>query len=300
MRALLAAALVTLAVATTIPANAKEEEPDIPAELDVRGFVCPVGGEAFKQEVGYFSLPLYILPDGSWLGDFQINTQIPVCPENGLVLLPDLGPESADGQLTYESYSDAERLQLPALIADPEYRALGADGAYSQAAWLAEQLHRSPALQLFLLQRATWGTISPEARRRTLERFAKAAPTQIELLRNTGSDGSRRAALWQTYLANAFRELGQMDEANELIDLIEAELPELELVVDQSSLFGGRRFAEPLRAAVAARDTDRFPVNLLPEPLQRDVCNGEPLPPEQKVSENALRWCAMQRKELAD
>src|SRR3569623_2500113 len=57
--------------------------------FDVRHFTCPLGGKTFDQDVGYNAFPLITLPDGSWLGDNLIDAQIPICPDNGLVLLPD-------------------------------------------------------------------------------------------------------------------------------------------------------------------------------------------------------------------
>ena len=76
-------ALATGAAASTPPAKPSGEK------FDVRHFTCPLGGKAFDQDVGYFAFPLVTLPDGSWLGDNMIDAQIPVCPDNGLVLLPD-------------------------------------------------------------------------------------------------------------------------------------------------------------------------------------------------------------------
>ena len=47
-----------------------------PATFDVREFVCPLGGEHFTQDVGYFSLGTVQFVDGSWLGDTRIDVRL--------------------------------------------------------------------------------------------------------------------------------------------------------------------------------------------------------------------------------
>ena len=273
-----------------------------PAEFAVTAFTCPLGGKAFRQEVGYSAFPLYTLPDGSWLGDFQINVQIPVCPDNGLVLIPDFEAKdsSAQDRLTYTAYSADELARLPALIADPAYAALKADGAYAQAAWLAQQLDRPPLTQLALLQRATWGAIDSQVRRRTVARFADAAPAQIERI-GSGDDLARRWGLvWRTYRINALRELGRLDEARAALDQLAADAPKLRQAQDPDSIFDAGGFAAPMREAIDAGDTDRFPAGLLPSRIRGSLCRGEPVMPEQTISSHAKAWCAAEAKRQAD
>ena len=81
---LILAALLPPAAASPLAAQ------DDTQPTDLREFTCPVGGARFTHNVGYSAFPLITLPDGSWLGDTQIGVQIPVCPDNGLVLLPDV------------------------------------------------------------------------------------------------------------------------------------------------------------------------------------------------------------------
>lgn len=106
---ILRAGLMLAALTLAMPAAAAPEKPET---FDVRAFTCPIGGERFSQDVGYSAYPLLTLPDGSWLGDFAIGTQIAVCPGNGLVLFPEFDPYRADGdpgaKFEYPGYSPAE------------------------------------------------------------------------------------------------------------------------------------------------------------------------------------------------
>lgn len=260
MRALLALLLALLAV----PASAKDEKPE---EFSVQTFTCPLTGKTFRQEVGYFAFPLITMPDGSWLGDTQIGVQIPVCPDDGLVLLPDL-EKSDDSQLVYHQYSATERARLPALIADPEYSALKADGPYAQAYWLATQLGRPGEDRFFMLQRATWATSDPALRRKLVARLAADGEAVIATYK--AGEGAKRFHL--VYVASALRELGRFDEATALLDRIEAAGPPVLKPDDPDSIYGPGEFVPELRQAIADRDDGRFPAAMLPAKMVDDIC----------------------------
>ncbi len=264
IHALRVAALL-LFFATTAPLAAQDGE----AAADRRSFTCPLGGERFTQEVGYPSFPLITLPDGSWLGDPAMDVQIPVCPGNGLVILPDYAAMGEQDAMAYGAYDAAELARLPALIADPAYRALAADNRHAQAWWLATQLGRPASLRFHLLQRSTWATVDPDLRRRRVAAFAADAPALIAAMDEPAA--AKQAALF--HVVNALRELGRFDEALAWLDTIEADGPVAGLTVPDDLLDAAAR-GEPMRAVIAARDDDRYPVELLDRRLANDKCSG--------------------------
>lgn len=209
-------ALLPVAVLTmSAPARA-----EAPAKFDVRHFICPLGGKPFDQDVGYSSFPLITLPDGSWLGDLLIDAQIPVCPDNGLVILPDYEAlrQGHANRMPYHAYTPAERARLSALIADPAYVALKGDGRHAQAYWLATQLG-SPAFDRFeLLQRATWAARPATLRLRLVERLAADGPGLIDA---AGVSESEKR-FHRLYIVNALRELGRFDDALALLEKVSA------------------------------------------------------------------------------
>src|SRR5687767_11674367 len=166
------AAMSALLAAFAAPAPAAESQAD-PEVYDQREFTCPVGGGKFTQDVGYSTYPLVTFPDGSYPGDERIDAQIPVCPDNGLVILPDYEAMQAPGtdRMIYGDYSPAELALLPRLIADPAYDALAPDGRHIQALWLATRLGRPAFTRFTLLQRAGWATTDPALRKRLMTRL---------------------------------------------------------------------------------------------------------------------------------
>ena len=240
-----------------------------PQTFDVRTFICPVGGKSFKQDVGYSAFPLITLPDGSWMGDHEIGAQVPVCPDNGLVLLPDLAASAKmSGRLAYSGYTPVERDRLPALIADAEYRALKTDGRYAQAAWLAEKLGLPGEVLFFTLQRATWATRDPMLRRKLVERFVDKAPVAIDAAEVPES--TRR--FWRAYVVNGLRELGRFAEASAMLDLLEASGPPVPGAPDPDSIFGPEAIGPALRRAIEQKDDGRYPAELLHRKILADIC----------------------------
>lgn len=256
-------------------ANAVQAESEQAArqQYDVRQFTCPVGGNVFKQEVGYSAYPLLTMPDGSWLGDTGIGVQIPVCPDNGLVLLPDLAliEASGDSKLLYTNYSAQERTRLQALIAHPDYMALKQDGYYAQAWWLATQLERPAEDRFFMLQRSTWATSDPVLRKRLVARFAEEAPAIIDKMK---ADQERTIFL-RMYIVNALRELGRFDEALALLNQMTAGGKSVPGQVDPNSMFDPEDPTGAMRLAIAQKDDGRFAAELLPPRMVSNICNNE-------------------------
>jgi hypothetical protein len=267
-------ALLLLAAAPA-PAPAGQAEPEV---YDQRHFTCPVGGKSFTQDVGYSALPFVTFSDGSYLGDEHIDAQIPVCPDNGLVILPDYRAMEAPGtdRMIYADYSPAELARLPALIADPAYAALKPDGRHIQALWLATRLGRPALYRFILLQRATWAATDPGLRRRLVARLAEEGPALIEAAGLP--DRSRRHSTY--FIVNALRELGRFDEALALLEKVESQGPPVLAPLDPDNTYGADYYAPLMRKVIAERDMDRFPVRLMPAKWERAVCNeAEELPP---------------------
>lgn len=285
--ALLATAL--LALTMTGPARADDE----PAPSDLRRFTCPVGGAAFAQDVGYAAFPLLTLPDGSWLGDTQIGVQVPVCPDNGLVLLPDLTRSAAeDGQtILYYDYTPDEIAALPALIADPEYRALGELGPYAQAAWIAQRINRPAADQLFMLQRATWATADPAKRRRLVELYVAAAPGLIGRLEG----GYAARAYQQMFVVNGLRELGRFDEASAMLDALLDSQVSVPGLPDPDAMFAPDPPIGAMQRAIAQRDDGRFAAETLPDRIFLRYCEGEMAPMFGPLTPATLAGCKARR-----
>jgi len=267
-------AVIALMVAAMFsPASAQQPSRSERSRLDVRTFSCPVGGQSFEQELGYSSFPLITMPDGSWLGDTEIGVQIPVCPGNGLVLIPDLARSAKDGdnKILYAIYSTKEQERLPALIRDPAYLALKGDGPYAQAWWLATQLGRPVEDRFFMLQRSTWATRDPALRKRLVARFAAEAPALVAELR-VSEDQKHMASL---YIVNALRELGHFDEALALLNRIDGKS---EPTPPSDSPYGGngpQTDTDKMRLAIAEKDDGRFAAELLPDRMVNDICGNE-------------------------
>lgn len=266
-------------------------------EYDPRRFTCPVGGAEFEQEVGYYAFPLLTLPDGSWLGDEAIDAQIPLCPGNGLVILPDYAAMEGDGQpsMAYRAYTPAEIGRLPALIADPDYVALKRDGRHAQAYWLATKLGLPPSARFDLLQRATWAAVEPALRRRLVERLAADGPSLIEAARLPGS----QARMLNYHIVNALRELGRFDEALALLERIEAGGPPVQPPGQPHRVYGLEEIAPQLRLAIGGKDDGRFPIELLDRRLVDEVCEGGARPPFDQRTAGTLRACKVRREREA-
>ncbi len=265
----------------------------------MKRFTCPLTGEAFSQAVGYSTFPLVTFPDGSYPGDEQVNTQVPVCPADGLVLLPDFSPPEGDEPITdtlpYARYTKTELAKLPMLVADPAYAALKADGRYAQAYWIATQLGR-PAFDRFsMLQRATWSTAVPAQRRKLVERLVSEGPALIEAADKPASYKRYLRAL----IANALRELGRFDEARALAVQIGADAAKAFDSDNPDEMINSDPGTAELIAVIDAHDTDRYPVGLMPSKWANAVCNGQTMRAPYTLTETGKTACEKRKADAA-
>jgi hypothetical protein len=258
-------------------------------DYDKRQFICPIGGKKFSHDVGYSAFPLITFPDGSWLGDTQIGVQIPICPDNGLVLLPDIG--KSEEELVYTDYTAAEKTQLSALIADPEYRARKSDGLYAQAYWLASKLGRPAEDRFFMVQRATWATADTALRKKLVEKLAEDGPALIDAM--TADEATKLS--YRRYIVNALRELGRFDAALALLDAMVATQQTIMQKPDPDSMFGPEEFAPEMRLAIAEKDDGRHPVEMLDRRMVDDICDDKLVALYGKATESTKRACKVRR-----
>lgn len=288
---------ILLAIAAFALHASASAAPAKPAGLLAQPFTCPLTGTAFTQDVGYSTFPLVTFPDGSYPGDEQVNTQVPVCPDDGLVLLPDFSTpeEDSGGGLTYRTYSQAELVKLPALIADPAYAALKADGRYAQAYWIATQLGRPTHERFYMLQRATWGTADAALRRKLVAQFVAEAPALIDA---SGKSIPEKQVL-RVYIVNGLRELGRFDEALALVQQVFAPSPSVAEAVDPDEMFEAESIAASMLNAIEEKDMDRFPVGLMPRKWANVVCNGKDMRAPYTRTETTKAACARRKAEEA-
>ena len=261
---------------------------------DLREFTCPVGGAHFTHNVAYAAFPLITLPDGSWLGDIGIGVQIPVCPDNGLVLLPDLATSAAGGsqRIIYYSYTPQEIAALPALIADPGYRMFAELGPYAQAAWIAGRIDRPAADRLFMLQRATWATADPALRKRLVELYVAEAPDLI----NRVDGGEPVRAYHRMFVINGLRELGRFEEAGAMLDALVAAGTLVPGLPDPDSMFAPESPIAAMARAIGQRDDGRFAAETLPDRIFVRYCQGEMAPMFGPLAPATLAGCKTRRE----
>lgn len=283
--------LAVMAAILSLAAGAAQAE-----TFTVKSFTCPLTGKPFTQDVGYSTFPLVTFPDGSYPGDEKIDTQIPVCPADGLVILPDFSPPLSEVQamsdtLTYTRYTKAELARLPALMAGPAYAALKADGRYAQAHWLATQLGRPVFDRFTMLQRATWAAVDPALRRKLVERLVSEGPALIA--------ASDRPAPYkrylQLYIVNGLRELGRFDEAITLLDAMDREAA---AALAKDEVEDAEVSTGEMRTVIAAKDMDRFPVGLMPSKWANAICNDDrDMPPPYTRTATTKAACATREAE---
>lgn len=251
------------------------------ADIALHSFTCPLGGERWSQPTGFPHLELVTFPDGSHLGDEWVDTQIPECPENGLLLLPDQAASEAQERsrdedaplLVYHTYTADELARLPTLLASTQWQALAGQTRSLKAYWLATWLDRPVRDRFSLLQWAGWGSETPEQRTTVLTTMVEQMPGLIERL-DLGEDenATYRRGFLRYYVINALRELGRFDEALALMAEVEAAAPGVPMADDPDAIFGPSEFADPMRRAIAAGDTDRFAIDLLTDTMASRIC----------------------------
>lgn len=166
--------------------------------------ICPVGGESFMAP----GAPLIYStngarPDGKPYSRAPMPPPLAECPTNRLVV--------------FRSFSSEEVSELAQAILSPEYGSLTAhETQYYRAAWLAHWLDPHSAESQRLLRMAIWeADVGSALRARYLREFAErgsALPLNMEDLEAV--DLHLRAA-------NAFRELGEFEEALRMLRLVD-------------------------------------------------------------------------------
>ena len=143
------------------------------------------------------------LPDGSSKRNWPPVTPLvlPTCDANGLVV--------------YRTFSEDEKLALPAIIVDPRYRTLVYAGQrYFPAYLIEQQLAPYSDMTAELLLRASWEVRDePELKKRYQALFLAQVRTTIER-RGLPTVRSLRMA---AYAANVHRELGQLNAARDML-----------------------------------------------------------------------------------
>jgi hypothetical protein len=258
------ASLVAIASARAAPSDAPAAGP--------QQFACPIGGAKFEQQVAHPHFPLVQFPDASHLGDEFIDAQLPECPDNGLLILPEFGTEPADGSaIAYHRYTDEELARLPALLADPSWKAIAGHSRHQRAYWLATKLGRPAGDRIQLLIRAQWATSAdPALHRQALEQLVRDLPGLI-----TEAKLKPAEAVATRFLhINALRELGRFEEARAGLDEVKAGGAKLLGPDDPDAMFDPGDYGELMRGVVDAGDDDRFAIDLLPDNFAGRACSG--------------------------
>lgn len=277
------AALAMLSLTPGGPAMASELDPAQAMQMGepAQAFTCPLGGEQFQQVLAFPHYPLETFPDGSHIGDQWIDTQIPECPGNGLLFLPDFAATEArdesgrrgEGEplLVYHTYTAEELAQLPTLLADPEWQVLRGQTRSLRAWWLATRLGRPARDRFSLLQWAGWGSEGEDQRSTALAAITTHMPGLIDAME---LPEDQRGFL-RYYVVNATRERGLFDEALALLNAVESETPGVSMPVDPNSIFGPGGYDTPMRRAIIARDNDRYAIDLLTDNMASRLCSSD-------------------------
>lgn len=164
---------------------------------------CPVGGEKFTH-VGTTSYSTFgSRPDGKPYGSWFFPLPLPECPTNGLVIFDEFTPE--------------QLAKLPALIAEPDYKArVKGDRPYYRAAWLMEKLGYPAHQVAWMVQQASWQADDDLALKRKYQAEFAARVAKLE-----GTLDPKHLVQMQVYAANALRELERFDEAIALLNRLD-------------------------------------------------------------------------------
>jgi hypothetical protein len=288
-----AIAVVAAASWTLAPAHARTLDNERAEQFGfkVESFRCPIGDEAFRQAVTHPHFPLTTWPDGSHPGDEWIEMQLPECPGNRLVILPDYSIEADDtGRLTYRTFSDEELVRLQELIHSDGYKALFGEVRQLRGYWLATQLDLPLLDRMQLITHAVWAAGDDVQRRHALEAFVRDGPGLIDAYT---TDEEQRAGA-RIRIANALRELGRFAEALDVLDAIEASGFEFDTPVGPDALFSEGPYLPKMRAVINAGNSDRAPIALLESGMASRVC-GDPAQFLPVPGKNTLADCQARR-----
>ncbi|AXK72679.1 hypothetical protein DWG18_10605 [Lysobacter sp. TY2-98] len=281
--ALVCVAMSIASFGSVVHAQSPDDDP-----YAAKKFACPIGGQVFEQSINYPALALVQFPDGSWLGDHLIDAQLPECPKDGLVLIPDFETHTDAGDLLYPAYTPEQVAKLATLVKTDEFRALRKRGRYERAEWIARQLDMPAYTRLQTLMRASWATVKPVDRKRLVARLAAEGP---QLIAATTRPELEKLAL-RVRVANALRELGRFEEADAELAAIGTAIPEDADVTDRDLANDVASTIASMHEVVGFHDDDRFPVDLASSRWASQMCSGQDMPaPYGPMTANARAAC---------
>jgi hypothetical protein len=167
----------------------------------VENFVCPLGGESFKQTMAGSGYQAGVMLDLKPYGPIAAPWPLPVCPGNGFVIYKrDFAPD------------DLEKLK--SLIGTPQYPL--ASPPHYRAYLMMKHLGQPPKQQFGLLLRATWRTYGPD------NLYAKEALDLVtSLLQDTSLEARERLSF--TLLKGELqRRLGLFTDSKNTFDALSA------------------------------------------------------------------------------
>lgn len=225
--------------------------------------VCPVGGGRFNYTAHASHSTWGGYPDGMPIGSTQFPILPPVCPDNGLVMFREFTPEEVTRLTAFVGSAEFQimrRTETTMFIAAALARYLdGRDNSWIllSATWEAKNANGSPA-QIERYQRAFVDSVSAaEGELPTLERaalLARRANALRELGRQSDAEQSRLAAM---------ATLSAIDSSSMTVD-DRRELAE--------NIAGWRDYLTSLQPVIAAGDTRRAPLSLLPARMAAIEC----------------------------
>lgn len=258
MRGLTFAACAVAALGLLASTNANA---GFPVEVEK---TCPVGGEEFTFiTTGSYST-FGARPDGKPYGSWTFPLEMPVCPENALVM--------------YRDFEEDELTELTQLVLSDSYQGLRDETSYYRASWLSERLDGEESRSyVWLLMRATWQVDhDPELKARYQLEFAEKA-TRFDV------DPEDTDSLFLRFrVANAYRELGNFEAALTALDnlpiaALDVDVPESDDVeYERRQDAQARRFlfelAPLMRSVIVAEDKSSEPLALMPADFVASVC----------------------------
>jgi hypothetical protein len=226
-----------------------------------RTMKCPIGGAEFEWTPMLPPAALGYRPDGKPYGAGAAPPALPECPDNGLIL--------------YKDYSADEIERLAPLVASGDYQALRRDAQYYRAYWLMKQMGVDSRLSLLALLQAAWQSDDrPEMRARYLAEFAEETGKVEPRPEDINWIGMEARAI------DALRELGRFDEAEARLARVPLDsLQGSNLVADSAADEQKAQlkrtwltFFEQLKAAIARKDSDIEPLDMIPRQVALNYC----------------------------
>lgn len=192
---------------------------------------CPLTGETFTHTAtaSYSTYGMHM--DGMPVGSWVFPMPVPQCPGSRFPVMK-------------ESYSDAEKTTLRALVLTPEYRAVQDEASYYVMDFvMAKTGEQTPESHVWLLLQASWQV------RTDVETYARYAaeltPALAAASDQLKSDDPDNWYFYHLSVANVLRQAGDFEGAANRLAVVEAAPSENSMV---------KKWVEMTRAMIAARD----------------------------------------------